>query len=274
MSRGSAGDGASDKQHLRLSKLLSSRMKRGYLIEKVDEKIFINRGEKRYGFMAELVVSMLEAREVELVQDQLKLTDVGLNALNKKLGILPAPGECQLTTDTKYKSRVSQHSGVKVHLDESPMMRLYSRKKPGGGSYISEAQLRAGEQLRLDFERGQLQPNITASYDHPIGNSGRKGATSAGIELSDFALDCRKRLNDAMEKLGPELAGVTLDVCCFLKGLELVERERRWPPRSAKLMLATALSILARHYGLLGEGRNRKAGIRSWGNEDYRPELS
>ncbi|WP_431322771.1 DUF6456 domain-containing protein [Rhizobium sp. YTU87027] len=74
-----------------------------------------------------------------------------------------------------------------------------------------------------------------------------------------------------MEAMGPELAGVALDVCCFMKGLEAVERERQWPVRSAKLMLRTALMALSRHYNPPTPARRPR--MEHWGAEGYRPEL-
>jgi hypothetical protein len=65
---------------------------------------------------------------------------------------------------------------------------------------------------------------------------------------------------------------VLIDVCCFLKGLETVERERQWPVRSAKLILKTALAVLDRHYHPPAFGR-RSPRIIHWGTEDYRPEI-
>lgn len=56
-------------------------------------------------------------------------------------------------------------------------------------------------------------------------------------------------MNKALAHVGPDLANVLTDVCCYLKGLETVERERRWPPRSAKLLLRVGLGLLAQFYG-------------------------
>jgi len=68
-----------------------------------------------------------------------------------------------------------------------------------------------------------------------------------------------------------QLAGLLVDVCCFLKGLEEIECARGWPRRSAKVVLRTALSALDRHYN---PPRNRSAPMRHWGSDGYRPALS
>jgi hypothetical protein len=158
-----------------------------------------------------------------------------------------------------------------VNLHESPLARLYQRRDKEGKTWLGECEFAAGERLRADFERAGLQPRISAHWEAGVASGGRGGAGMA--DISDFALDARKRVDAAMSMLEPALAGVALDICCFLKGLEQVERERSWPPRSAKLMLRTALALLARHYGLAGGGQS-KARMQHWGAPDYRPHAS
>ena len=75
----------------------------------------------------------------------------------------------------------------------------------------------------------------------------------------------RQRVHQALDTVGPEFAGLLLDVCCFLKGLEDVEHERTWPPRSAKVVLQLALDRLARHYGYAAQARGcAHAAVRTW----------
>ena len=60
-----------------------------------------------------------------------------------------------------------------------------------------------------------------------------------------------------------------MDVCCFLRGLEDVERERGWPSRSAKVVLQLALDRLARRYGFeTAKHRGGSARIRTWLADD------
>lgn len=162
---------------------------------------------------------------------------------------------------------------VIVNLSESPLMRLYSRKGKNGQSYINSEELAAGEKLRSDFEKANFQPSISASWDANIAGKSSSRAGNRQAELSDFAIDNRKYVERAIERLGPELSGIALDICCFLKGLELVERERRWPPRSAKLMLKTALSVLARHYGFSQNAGRVPGKIEHWGENNFRPKI-
>jgi len=159
---------------------------------------------------------------------------------------------------------------LRINREESPLSSLARLKEKSGGPFLPEEALAAGERLLADFTRGQLQPRITASWE-PHHASRAKGARRGMADLADSAIAARVAVNRALEAIGPELAGVALDVCCFVKGLETVERERQWPVRSAKLMLRTALMALSRHYNPPTPARRQH--MEHWGAEGYRPEL-
>lgn len=203
---------------------------------------------------------------VELASGSLTLRPEGAAHLRRALH----PEAQYATQHRDLERRILRHGderAVLVNEAESPLARLYLRKDAKGRSWLDERQFEAGERFRRDFERGGLQPGISANWETSVGGRGR--GHSAGRDLSDFALDARRRLETAISALEPSLAGVVLDICCFLKGLEQVERERGWPPRSAKLMLRTALSSLADHYG--GPPRRKGPQMRHWGEDGYRP---
>jgi hypothetical protein len=149
---------------------------------------------------------------------------------------------------------------------ESPLGWLARRKGRDGQPLIQAVQFQAGERLRTDFTRAQLTPSITSSWD-PSRAGGRRG--QGGGTFTDAVVAAREQVRRALDAVGPEFAGLLLDVCCFLKGLEDIERERRWPPRTGKIVLQLALDRLARHYGLAAETRGRAhTPIRTWLDAD------
>jgi hypothetical protein len=94
--------------------------------------------------------------------------------------------------------------------------------------------------------------------------SGASADPSAGLNATETMIAARERIRQARDALGPELASIALDVCCYLKGIEAVETERQWPARAGKVVLAIALSTLARHYGLSAVATGAKSGLRAW----------
>jgi hypothetical protein len=166
-----------------------------------------------------------------------------------------ALAEKQVTTD-------SGEARVVTDEHESPLAWLARRAGRSGKPLIAPHQLQAGERLRADFTLALLTPRMTANWERPIAG-GTRGPQAAG--LSDTMIAARQRVHHALDAVGPEFSGLLLDVCCFLKGLEHVERERIWPARSAKIVLQLALERLARHYGYAAETRGRGwAKVRTW----------
>jgi hypothetical protein len=161
-----------------------------------------------------------------------------------------------------------------VNESESPLAWLARRKDTGGKPMIDAAQFAAGERLRADFTRAAMTPRIGANFAAPVVH-GRRGGGESATHYSDLVLAAKERMNLALNAAGPEFSGLLLDVCCFLKGLETVERERGWPRRTSKVVLGLALDRLARHYGIGVKitGRNR-APLRSWQAEDARPTMA
>lgn len=137
------------------------------------------------------------------------------------------------------------------NLRESPLAWLAQRRDKDGKPMISPLELEAGERLRLDFERGQMGARVTSRWDAAaVPSRQARGAPRTGLEMADTVLAARQRVELALKAVGPELASILLDVCCFLKGLEQAERNGGWPRRAGKVVLQLGLAHLARHYGL------------------------
>ena len=177
----------------------------------------------------------------------------------------PAPAKQQATAATA-PMRVAA---------EGSLAWLRRRKDKDGQALITEPQFAAGERLAADFWHAQLTPRVTANWSAIApGRRMRRAAPGVGVDLGDNAVAARQRINKALVAVGPELAGILLDVCCHDIGLEAAGRAQGWPQRAAKVVLQLALTRLARHYGLLAPepspGAHR---LRHWGDEGYRPGL-
>lgn len=203
--------------------------------------------------------------------DELALTELGHAALRRR-----ETGEFAGQHRDLRRTRMGAghfEEIVTVNDAESPLASLARLQRTDGKPWLDRIELAAGERLRADFEKALLQPRVTASWDiSHVARSGSAGR-NANSDFADSAMAARDRVNAAVEAVGPDLGGALVDVCCFLKGLEQIERERAWPRRSAKLMLKTALGLLDRHYHPQPAGPRRSRRILHWGSGDYRPSL-
>ena len=169
--------------------------------------------------------------------------------------------------------RRAQAGAAEVLFDEaeSPLAWLARRKGKDGLPLVDAACLEAGERLRRDLTIGAMLPRTTANWSAAVASGSRaQGPT----DFTDTMIAARQRASAALSAVGPDLSGLLIDICGFLKGLETVERERGWPARSGKLVLELALRQLCRHYGLESLARGRaNSGLRHWGVGDFRPML-
>ncbi|HEV7276117.1 MAG TPA: DUF6456 domain-containing protein [Devosiaceae bacterium] len=167
----------------------------------------------------------------------------------------------------QHRLPVRDRDGTERNLAESPLGRLAAARQ-GEPPFLLPHQLAAGERVRQLVERARLRPRTTMSYE-PRTGGGRAGQ---GVDLPDLALDARRMLDDIARLLPADCAGVVVDVCGLLKGLQEVELERGWPRRSAKLVLRIGLEQLAQHFGMASEARGPNHGRqRAWVGPEGRP---
>jgi hypothetical protein len=210
---------------------------------------------------------------LETGSDRYRIAARGIEVLRRaKSG--PSAGAANMRARSKLAKKPGAAPPARMG-QEGPLAWLRRRKDKDGQRLITEPQFAAGERLAADFRRAQLTPRVTADWSAPIaGRRMRRAAPGVGVELSDKVVAARTRVHRALTAVGPELAGILLDVCCLDIGLEAAERAQRWPQRAGKVVLQMALTGLARHYGLLPPapppGAQR---LRHWGSEDYRPTL-
>ena len=151
---------------------------------------------------------------------------------------------------------------VRIDTDESPLDWLRRRRDRNGEPMIDEVSYQAGERLRTDIMLAGLLPGVTARWDGMPKSSGPGSPSDA----TDRMIAARQRLRNAFDAVGADFSDLLMDLCGFLKGLELIERERQWPARSAKIVVRLALARLAEHYGIEAAARGPAAsrGIRVW----------
>lgn len=133
----------------------------------------------------------------------------------------------------------------------------------GAAGFLAPHQVEAGRQLAQLFERAMIRQRVTMSYD-PTRIGGRTaGSGQAGV--TDMASAARKRLAQDAVRLPRDCWDLLVEVCCYDKGLQQIETERRWPRRSAKLVLRIALEQLARTRGLEEAAAGRHHGdMQTW----------
>ena len=129
---------------------------------------------------------------------------------------------------------------VMVHLGESPLLWLHSRK------LLSDRQFSAGELLRRDWEMAGLGPRVTMRWDDTP-QARRRGMPDAP-DATLTQLSARDRFEGALRDAGPGLADILWRVVCAGEGIGHAEKALHWPSRAGKLVLILALDRIARYY--------------------------
>jgi hypothetical protein len=152
------------------------------------------------------------------------------------------PGEVEVSGEDGQRTR------LQVNLAESPLATLARRKGPDGLPFLEAELVQAGERLREDFERAQMGPRVGQNWDRFLTAGADRGLFRNDAGLAEGPAAARRRVDEAIEALGPGLADVVLRVCCFLEGLESAERRLGWSARSGKVVLKIGLQRLLQHY--------------------------
>lgn len=130
---------------------------------------------------------------------------------------------------------------VTVNAAESPLGWLFAR------GMVTRRQYDAGERLRVDWERAQLAPRVTMSWDAaPIARG--RGGSAAAPDLTGTQIDARRRFDEAIATAGPGLADILWRIVCAGDGMRDAETALGWPARAGKLVLTFALDRVADYY--------------------------
>jgi Domain of unknown function (DUF6456) len=130
---------------------------------------------------------------------------------------------------------------VTVNAAESPLGWLFAR------GLVTHRQYDAGERLRADWERAQLSPRVTMSWDAAPVARGR-GGSAPDTDLNGAQIDAKRRFNAAIESAGPGLADILWRIVCAGEGMRDAETALGWPARAGKLVLTLALDRVADYY--------------------------
>lgn len=148
--------------------------------------------------------------------------------------------EAGIASEIERSGRRSARS-VTVNAAESPLGWLLAR------GHVTRRQYDAGERLRCDWERAQLAPRVTMSWDSgPVAHG--RGGSPPERDLSGTQIDAKRRFDAAVASAGPGLADILWRVVCAGDGMRDAESALGWPARAGKLVLSLALDRIADFY--------------------------
>ncbi len=143
----------------------------------------------------------------------------------------------------KAGARKRPARSVTVNLSESPLGWLHAR------GHLTDRQFDGGEKLRADWERANLAPNITMSWNMVPPSGGRRAAAEM-LNATEAQIAAKQRFDNAIAHLGTDLSDIAWRIICAGEGVPAAEKHLGWPARSGKLVLKIALDRLANFYRL------------------------
>ena len=166
------------------------------------------------GYVASETVQALEAEGLVAWSKDTKASRLGLTPSAQKASVAE-----------KAQAGAGELQAPSMDDRESPLLWLHRRAGKGGRPQISDEEFAAGERFRADITLAGMLPRTTMNWDAAL-TPEQAGAGPRDVAASsDTALAARQRVRLACDRLGPELSGLAIDICGFLKGLDLVEKE-------------------------------------------------
>ena len=127
---------------------------------------------------------------------------------------------------------------VTVNIAESPLTWLHAH------GHLEDRLYEAGERLPADWERAQLGPSITMSWDAVR----IRGTGDTGLSATERQIAAKRRFDEACANAGKGLQDILWRVVCSGETLPVAEKALEWPARSGKLVLKLALERVADYY--------------------------
>lgn len=206
--------------------------------------LWVRQAKKPSSIIAkEFLEKLLANSFVEKQEENLVLSEVGRSFLRRQFVPLDKYRRQHLDIVVK-KNHLGE--AYEINMNENPLFWLRKRTGADGKNIISETQMQAGLRLQQDFFSATSNPKMVIDLTQPrIANNFKP---FEGAPMNDAAIDARYRLEKALKLLGPGLADIALEVCCYMQGLEKAERHLGWPKRAGKVVLQIALIRLVLFY--------------------------
>lgn len=202
------------------------------------------------------LMEWVSCNDTEARINRYQITSTGRSALKEHMAAEEnvAHGFAEDQSGFLHRSADMDSTRLRPGVFDSPLNGLARRKDRTGLPFLSREMVAAGERLREDFELSQLEKDAKKDWVKFLTQD------AANPEKASDATDAKARVAAALHELGPGLGDVALRACCYLEGMETLEKHMGWSARSGKIVLRIALQRLKRHYAEINGGLGPKIG--------------